>query len=58
MALTSLFHAQHVSDVNTSIHQELATYVLSYFMGCIDLVRCVLVLRCGMAVVVWYPYAG
>jgi len=22
------------------------------------LVRCVLVLRCGMAVVVWYPYAG
>jgi len=27
-------------------------------MGCIDLVRCVLVLRCGMAVVVWYPYAG
>jgi len=32
--------------------------VLSYFVGCIDLVRCVLVLRCGMAVVVWYPYAG
>jgi len=29
-----------------------------YFMGCIDLVRCVLELRCGMAVVVWYPYAG
>jgi len=27
-------------------------------MGCIDLVRCVLVLRCGLAVVVWYPYAG
>jgi len=38
--------------------QELATYVLSYFMGCIDLVRCVLVLRCGLAGVVWYPYAG
>jgi len=35
-----------------------ATFVLSYFMGCIDLVRCVLVLCCGMAVVVWYPYAG
>jgi len=31
---------------------------LSYFMGCIDLVRCVLVLRCGLAGVVWYPYAG
>jgi len=27
-------------------------------MGCIDLVRCVLVLRCCLAVVVWYPYAG
>jgi len=27
-------------------------------MGCIALVRCVLVLRCGLAVVVWYPYAG
>jgi len=27
-------------------------------MGCIDLVRCVLVLRCGLAVVVWYPYVG
>ena len=26
-------------------------------MGCIDLVRCVLVLRCGLAVVVWYLYA-
>jgi hypothetical protein len=29
-----------------------------YFMGCIALVRCVLVLRCGSAGVVWYPYAG
>jgi len=27
-------------------------------MCCIVLVRCVLVLRCGLAVVVWYPYAG
>jgi len=27
-------------------------------MGCITLVRCVLVLRCGLVVVVWYPYAG
>ena len=38
--------------------QELATYLLSYFMGCIALVRCVLVLHCGLAGVVWYPYAG
>ena len=28
------------------------------FMCCIALVRCVLVLRCGSAGVVWYPYAG
>ena len=27
-------------------------------MGCIALVRCVLVLRCGVAGVVWYPDAG
>jgi len=27
-------------------------------MGCIALVRCVLVLRCGLAGLVWYPYAG
>jgi len=27
-------------------------------MGCIGLVRCVLELSCGLAVVVWYPYAG
>ena len=31
--------------------------MLSYFMGCIALVRCVLVLRCGLAGVVWYPDA-
>ena len=29
-----------------------------YSMCCIALVRCVLVLRCGSAGVVWYPYAG
>jgi len=27
-------------------------------MGCIALVRCVLMLRCGLAGVVWYPDAG
>ena len=34
------------------------TYLLSYFMGCNALVRCALVLRCGLAGVVWYPDAG
>jgi len=32
--------------------------MLVYIVGYIDLVRCVLELGCGMAVVVWYPYAG
>jgi len=92
----SLFHAQHVSDVNTSILRSLrlicwvmswvvllwydvcwcyvlvwlgwcgirmqasalATYLLSYVMGCIAVVRCVLVLRFSLAGVVWYPDAG
>ena len=38
--------------------QELATYLFSFFMGCIALVRCGLELRCGLAGVVWYPYVG
>ena len=54
--IISLFNAQHVSDVNTSIVRSLR--LICYFMGYIALVRCVLVLRCGLAVVVWYPYAG
>ena len=29
-----------------------------YFMGCIALARCVLVLRCGLAGVVWYLFSG
>ena len=29
-----------------------------YFMCCVALIRCVLVLRCGSAGVVWYPYTG
>jgi len=47
MSLAFLFH-----------YLMLASFLLSYFMGCIALVRCVLVLRCGLAGVVWYPYAG
>ena len=91
--IISLYNAQHVSDVNTSIlgslrhmywviswvvllwfdvcwcyvvvwlwwcgiRRQAEALVLSYFVGYIDLVRCVLVLRCGLAVVVWYPYAS
>jgi len=54
MSLAFLFHY-----LMLNIHpQELATYLLNYFMGCIALVRCVLVLLCCLAVVVWYSYAG
>ena len=39
-----------LAEVSLYIHpQELATYLLSYFMGCIAVVPCVLVLRCGLA---------
>ena len=60
MSLTLSFHYLMPNMFRMLIHhpQELATYLLSYFMGCIALVRCVLVLRCGSAGVVWYLYAG
>jgi len=56
MSLAFLFHYLMLNMFRMLIHhpQELATYLLSYFMGCIALVRCVLVLRCGLAWVVWY----
>jgi len=40
------------------LNAQIIVLFLSYFMGCIALVRCVLVLRCGSAGVVWYPDAG
>jgi len=57
MSLVFLFHYLMLNMFRMLIHppQELATYLLSYFMGCIAVVRCVLVLRCGLAGVVWYP---
>ena len=57
MSLALLFHylliAQHVSNVTTSIFRSLRLTVdlLLWFDVC-------LVLRCGSAGVVWYPYAG
>ena len=55
--IISLYNAQHVSDVNISILRSLrlmcsiiSWVILSWFD--------VLELHCGMAVVVWYPYAG
>ena len=59
MSLALLFLYIMLNMFRMLIHpSKLATYVLSYYMGCLDLVRCVLLLCCGMAVVVWYPYAG
>ena len=60
MSLVFLFRYLMLKMFRMLIHpsSELATYLLSYFMGCIALVRCVLVLRCGLAGGEWYPYAG
>ena len=55
--IISPFTAQHVRML---VHPSSGACDLLwiYFKGCIALVRCVLVLRCGSAGVVWYPYAG
>ena len=60
MSLALLFHYLMLYIFRMLIHPSSGAcdLFLSYFMGCIALVRCVLVLRCGLAVVVWYPYAG
>ena len=60
MSLALLFHYLMLNMFRVLIHPSSGTcdLFLSYFMGCIALVLCVLVLRCGLAMVVWYPYAG
>jgi hypothetical protein len=45
--IISVFTAQHVSNVSTSIFRSLRLIV--DFVCCIDVVRCVLVLRCSSA---------
>jgi len=56
MSLAFLFHYVLLNMFRMLIHpQGLATYWLSYFMGCIALVRCVLVLRCGLAGIPHHP---
>jgi len=55
MPLALLFHYLMLNMFRMLIlyihPQELATCLLSYFMGCIALVRCVLVLRCGLCMI-------
>jgi len=60
MSLALLFHYLMLNMFRMLIlpSSGACDYLLSYFMGYIALVRCVLVLRCGLAAVVWYPYAG
>ena len=60
MSLALLFHYLLLNMFRLLIHPSSGAcdFLMSYFMGCIVLVRCVLVLRCGLAGVVWYPDAG
>jgi len=60
MSLVFLFHYLLLNMFRMLVHPSSgAHYILwIYFMCCIALVRCVMVLRCGSAGVVWYPYAG
>jgi len=50
MSLALLFLYLMLKMFRMLIHpsSELATYLLGYFMGCIVLVVCVLLLRCGL----------
>ena len=60
MSLVLLFHHLLLNMFRMLVHPSSGAYDLLwiYFMCCIALVRCVLVLRCGSAGVVWYPYSG
>ena len=58
MSLVLLFHYLLLNMFRMLVHPSSGACDLLwiYFMFCIALVRCVLVLRCGLAGVVWYPY--
>ena len=60
MSLILLFHYLLLNMFRMLVHPSLEACDLLwiYFMCCIAVVRCVFVLRCGSAWVVWYPYAG
>ena len=60
MLLVLLFHYLLLKMFRMLVHLSSGACDLLwiYFMCCIVLVRCVLVLRYGSAGVEWYPYAG
>ena len=55
MSLALLFHYLPLNMFRVLVHPSSGACDLLwiYFMGCIALVPCVLVLRCGLAGVVW-----
>ena len=59
MSLALLFHYLMLNMFRVLIHPSSVACDLfvELFHG-LYLVRCVLVLRCSVAMVVWYPYAG
>jgi len=60
MSLALLFHYLLLNVFRMLIHPSSGACDLfvELFHGLYCLVRCVLVLRCGLAGVVWYPDAG
>jgi hypothetical protein len=60
MSLALLFHYLLLNMFRMLVHPSSGACDLLwiYFTCCIALVQCVLVLQCGSAGVVWYPYAG
>ena len=60
MSLVLLFHCLLLNMFRMLVHPSSGACDLLwiYLMYRIALVRCVLVLRCGLAGVVWYRYAG
>ena len=55
MSLALLFHHLLLNVFRMLVHPSSGACELLWF---ISLVRCLLVLRCDPAGVVWYPYAG
>ena len=60
MSLVLLFHYLLLNMFRMLVHPSSGACELLwiYSVCCIALVRCVLVLWCGSAGVVWYPYVG
>ena len=60
MSVALLFHHLLLNMFRMLVHPSsgVCDLLWIYLMCCIALVRCVLVLRCGLAGVVWYPDEG